>query len=117
MVPQLSTLWRSLKTQQIYGANTNVGKTVMSTILCKALADTYPTEYVWYLKPVSTGGVDQADDGHVSKFSPKTKTKCLYNYDKAVSPHIAARESPFKVSKIANKKMEYLLTNNTVVYV
>ncbi|TQS38167.1 hypothetical protein Golomagni_01332 [Golovinomyces magnicellulatus] len=96
MAPQLSTLWRSLKSYQIYGANTNVGKTVMSTILCKALDNVYPTEQTWYLKPISTGPDDQTDVKHIQYFSPKTKAKCLFQFDQAVSPHIAAQSSPFK---------------------
>ncbi|RKF63555.1 Bifunctional dethiobiotin synthetase/7,8-diamino-pelargonic acid aminotransferase, mitochondrial [Erysiphe neolycopersici] len=91
MATQSSTLWRFLKSYQIYGANTNVGKTVISTILCKALNNKFPTEQTWYLKPISTGPDDQADDLHIKVFSSRTKTKCLYKFERAVSPHIAAR--------------------------
>ncbi|RKF74961.1 Bifunctional dethiobiotin synthetase/7,8-diamino-pelargonic acid aminotransferase, mitochondrial [Golovinomyces cichoracearum] len=96
MAPQLSTLWRSLKSYQIYGANTNVGKTVISTILCKALENVYPNEQTWYLKPISTGPDDQSDVKHIQYFSPKTKAKCLFQFEQAVSPHVAARSSPSK---------------------
>lgn len=91
MASQSSTLWRFLKSYQIYGANTNVGKTVISTILCKALNNKFPTEQTWYLKPISTGPDDQADDLHIKVFSSRTRTKCLHKFEKAVSPHIAAR--------------------------
>jgi hypothetical protein len=93
MASKTSSLWRSLRTYQIYGANTNVGKTIMSTILCKAFKRQFPSQNVWYLKPVSTGPLDEADDRHISRFSSETKTKCLFQFDEAVSPHIAARSS------------------------
>lgn len=91
-----SSLWRSLRSYQIYGANTNVGKTIMSTILCRAFAKKFPNESMWYLKPVSTGPLDEADDRHLARFSPGTKTHCLYQFDEAVSPHIAARKAKVK---------------------
>lgn len=96
MASQSSTLWRSLRSYQVYGANTNVGKTIISTILCKALDNKNLAEQTWYLKPISTGPDDQADDLHITKFSPRTKTKCLHKYESAVSPHIAARSKTSK---------------------
>ena len=60
-----SPLSAGLRAFQIYGANTNVGKTVVSTILCKALlrpANDHGGGGVWYLKPVSTGPAADADD-------------------------------------------------------
>ncbi|KAG0647776.1 Bifunctional dethiobiotin synthetase 7 [Hyphodiscus hymeniophilus] len=94
MASKTSSLWRALRSYQIYGANTDVGKTVMSTILCKALVSKSPSENVWYLKPVSTGPLSEADNRHISQFSPETRTHCLYQFDEAVSPHIAARSKP-----------------------
>lgn len=88
-----TTLRRSLRAYQIYGANTNVGKTIMSAVLCKAFLKKSPGEAVHYLKPVSTGPLDEADDRHLSRFSPETKSRCLFQFDEAVSPHIAARSS------------------------
>jgi dethiobiotin synthetase/adenosylmethionine--8-amino-7-oxononanoate aminotransferase len=82
-----SSLYRHLLAYQVYGANTAVGKTVFSTILCKALTR---SEKTWYLKPVSTGPLNEADDGHVKLFAPETATTCLYQFGEAVSPHIAA---------------------------
>jgi len=55
-------LWRDLKALQIYGANTNVGKTVVSTLLCKALQRRAPPLGLLYVKPVSTGPTEEADD-------------------------------------------------------
>ena len=53
-------LFRSLRIHQIFGANTEVGKTIFSTALCRtslALG-----EKVSYLKPVGTGDLDEGDD-------------------------------------------------------
>lgn len=88
-----TSLRRSLRAYQIYGANTNVGKTIMSTILSKAFARNFPNEKTHYLKPVSTGPLDEADNSHISRFATQTTTKCLFQFDEAVSPHIAARSS------------------------
>ena len=48
---------------QVFGANTDVGKTIVSTILCKALQNAIPEIYkkVNYLKPVYTGSSVQSD--------------------------------------------------------
>lgn len=56
-------LFRSLRVYQIYGANTEVGKTVFSTILCKLASRYEKGEHAAYLKPVSTGPLSEADDG------------------------------------------------------
>jgi dethiobiotin synthetase/adenosylmethionine--8-amino-7-oxononanoate aminotransferase len=53
-------LWRNLIAVQIYGANTGVGKTVFSTLLGKHFGRT--RRAVRYIKPVSTGPEDEADD-------------------------------------------------------
>jgi dethiobiotin synthetase/adenosylmethionine--8-amino-7-oxononanoate aminotransferase len=55
-------LWRDLKLLQIYGANTSVGKTIVSTILCNAFQRRAPQGGILYLKPVSTGPLEEADD-------------------------------------------------------
>lgn len=61
MPPVSAALWRTLRGFQIYGANTGVGKTVVSTVLCKALSENEPVK-VGFLKPVSTGPLEEADD-------------------------------------------------------
>lgn len=64
-------LYHHLRIHQIFGANTNVGKTVTATALCRATANrstskatngTNNTPTVFYLKPVSTGPLNEADD-------------------------------------------------------
>jgi hypothetical protein len=61
-----SVLWPRLRTVQIYGANTGVGKTVISTLLCKALRRRLPDHSVHYLKPISTGPLDDQDNRYAS---------------------------------------------------
>lgn len=60
--PARSLLWRSLRAYQVYGANTEVGKTVFTTTLCKAARRLWQTENTTFLKPVSTGAAEEADD-------------------------------------------------------
>lgn len=102
-------LYPSLRALQIYGANTAVGKSVFSSILCAAFA---PKNGVYYIKPVSTGPLTEGDDRrdlypthrphvlklilyyrHISRFVPSVKTQCLYQFAEPVSPHVAARSS------------------------
>jgi len=84
-------LWRDLKVWQVYGANTDVGKTIVSTVLSKALAKRAPTNGLLYLKPVSTGPDAEADDRHITKHAPGILSKCLEQYSQPLSPHLAAR--------------------------
>jgi len=81
------SLYRHLLTYQVYGANTDVGKTIFSTVLCKAFARKKKT---WYLKPVSTGPLEDADNCHVSYFVPQVNASCLFQFEEAISPHLAA---------------------------
>ncbi len=83
-------LWRDLKAWQIYGANTDVGKTIISTVLCKALARRAPNNGLLYLKPVSTGPDREADDKHISRHTTGILSKCLKQYSQPLSPHLAA---------------------------
>ena len=68
MPPASAVLWRRLSAYQVYGANTNVGKTVVSTLLCKAIterqSDVQPrgNHIVGYLKPLATGPLEDRDD-------------------------------------------------------
>jgi dethiobiotin synthetase/adenosylmethionine--8-amino-7-oxononanoate aminotransferase len=62
MAPVGAALWRSLRAHQVYGANTDVGKTIVSTILCNAVNRLKTKKQSAFLKPVSTGALDDADD-------------------------------------------------------
>lgn len=57
-------LYRHLRIHQVFGANTNVGKTIFTTLLCKASLKPSGDRRtpVHYLKPVSTGPDNEADD-------------------------------------------------------
>lgn len=59
----MSLLYKNLRIHQIFGANTDVGKTVLSSALVRASAARKNT--VFYLKPVSTGPAQDADDEYV----------------------------------------------------
>ncbi|KAK4215566.1 pyridoxal phosphate-dependent transferase [Rhypophila decipiens] len=93
--PTGALLYPHTKTYMIFGANTDVGKTVVSTVLCLATRRTPEVidEVVYYLKPVSTGPATESDESYVRKYTNGIRTKTFYQWDKAVSPHIAARES------------------------
>lgn len=89
----MASLYKHLRVHQIFGANTDVGKTILTTALSRAsAAKRFP---VFYLKPVSTGALEDADDRHVTKFGGKASklihAECLFQYDEPVSPHLAAR--------------------------
>ncbi|THX40768.1 PLP-dependent transferase [Aureobasidium pullulans] len=88
-----SALWPRLRTVQVYGANTGVGKTVVSTLLCKALRKRLPDYNVHYLKPISTGPLEDQDNRHITRYSKDITSKTLLQFDDPVSPHIAARIS------------------------
>lgn len=57
----MSALFKHLRIHQIWGANTDVGKTILTTALVRASA--LRKQPVFYLKPVSTGPSDEEDDG------------------------------------------------------
>lgn len=59
--PLASLLWRSLKVCQVFGANTDVGKTIFTTFLARSAKAQWKNENVTFLKPVSTGPADEAD--------------------------------------------------------
>ena len=72
---------------QVHGANTEVGKTIFSTILlARNNGDRIPTHYI---KPVSTGPAAEEDLRHIKQYSPKTASECLVQYTDPVSPHLA----------------------------
>jgi dethiobiotin synthetase/adenosylmethionine--8-amino-7-oxononanoate aminotransferase len=60
-----SGLWRKHVAVQIYGANTDVGKTVFSTLLGKRFMK-HKNWRVHFIKPVSTGPQSDRDDESVN---------------------------------------------------
>ncbi|TGO23833.1 hypothetical protein BPAE_0120g00120 [Botrytis paeoniae] len=87
--PPPSLLSRSLPVYHLTASNTSLGKTIFSTLLCRQLLAKKQIPY--YLKPVSTGPLSEADDVHIERFAKGSKIACLFRYGEAVSPHIAAR--------------------------
>jgi dethiobiotin synthetase/adenosylmethionine--8-amino-7-oxononanoate aminotransferase len=65
----MSQLYKHLRIHQIFGANTDVGKTILTTALARASATRNIP--VFYLKPVSTGRPEDADDGSVNFTAPQ----------------------------------------------
>jgi len=104
------SLFRNLRVHQIFGANTDVGKTILTTALVGASAKR--GKNVFYLKPVSTGPLGEADDlyglsylllvilvdhllvhRHVTRYTKKyrgsVRAECLFRCEEPVSPHLA----------------------------
>ncbi|THW77386.1 PLP-dependent transferase [Aureobasidium pullulans] len=110
-----SALWPRLRTVQVYGANTGVGKTVVSTLLCKALRKRLPDYNVHYLKPISTGPLEDQDNRHITRYSKDITSKTLLQFDDPVSPHIAARISkePIDDQSILTRVHDELLSYAT----
>ncbi|KAF9871578.1 bifunctional dethiobiotin synthetase adenosylmethionine-8-amino-7-oxononanoate aminotransferase [Colletotrichum karsti] len=93
MAPVGALLWRSLRAYQIYGANTDVGKTIFSTVLCNAARKLWPNEQTSFLKPVSTGPLSEADDAHIGRFTTGVNKTTLFQFEIPASPHLAAQVS------------------------
>ncbi|KAG5985213.1 hypothetical protein E4U54_006050, partial [Claviceps lovelessii] len=73
--PLASLLWRSLRVYQVFGANTDVGKTIFTTLLARAAQRHWQHEHVAFLKPVSTGAEDEADDRYMWSEDPHTAAR------------------------------------------
>ncbi|CAK5263229.1 unnamed protein product [Mycena citricolor] len=89
----MSLLFKNLRVHQIFGANTDVGKTILTTALVRGSAAL--KNEVYYLKPISTGPMEEADDEHIKRYSgslmDRIHTECLYRFHVPVSPHLAAQ--------------------------
>lgn len=74
----------------VFGANTDVGKTLCSLGLCAAGTRRGPTSY---LKPVETG---VGDASRIRQYLGRDLRACdaLYSYERPVSPHLAATNPP-----------------------
>lgn len=78
---------KKLPVYQVYGANTEVGKTIFSTLLARTVLKGNQAAY--YIKPVSTGPDQEADINHLMKYAPQVKAECFIQYTQPVSPHLA----------------------------
>ncbi|MEM8938293.1 MAG: dethiobiotin synthase [Bacteroidota bacterium] len=90
----------------VAGIGTDAGKTVASTILCKALnAD--------YWKPVQAGDLDNTDSHKIAKWSPKTKIHPeAYCFTKPMSPHAAAEIDDMLIDE---NRLQIPETNNSLI--
>ncbi|KAI0297260.1 onanonoxo-7-onima-8-eninoihtemlysoneda [Multifurca ochricompacta] len=79
----MSLLFKNLRVHQVFGANTDVGKTILTSALVRASAA--KKNQVFYLKPVSTGPLQDADDEHVKRYAGPHRAlvnaHCLYRFD------------------------------------
>lgn len=94
-------LYARMRVHHVFGANTDIGKTVFTTGLSIA-ADALPCnpaavpapgrgEQAFYCKPVQTGPPDSWDDAHVLRYAPRTRASRLFTLPVALSPHVAAQ--------------------------
>ncbi|GAB1318048.1 Onanonoxo-7-onima-8-eninoihtemlysoneda [Madurella fahalii] len=91
--PPVGALLRpDLRIFQIFGANTDVGKTICSAVLCRA-STCKSDGTTRYLKPISTGPAATTDASHVEKYAPRVVSRTLCQYDLPISPHLAAKAS------------------------
>ncbi|KAJ3053503.1 hypothetical protein HK097_004141 [Rhizophlyctis rosea] len=115
-MPGIRALTAGFPTYQIFAANTGVGKTVVSTALCRAATQVRLTDFerrlgrlqndsvaarkVFYLKPVQTGYPIDSDAGHVSTYCQEAMSRVLYTYEEPASPHLTAlKEGPLVSDK------------------
>ncbi|KAI9190352.1 hypothetical protein H9P43_001786 [Blastocladiella emersonii ATCC 22665] len=79
---------------QVWGANTDVGKTILSAALCRAASETSSRPGpVWYLKPVQTGFPADSDARHVAAHVPRLAgAEVIHTFRDPVSPHRAAAD-------------------------
>src|SRR6476620_2907657 len=71
----------------VTGTDTNVGKTVLSALLCAGLGHMY-----W--KPIQTGTVEGTDRESVIRYAGIPESQTLpeaYRFEPPVSPHLAAK--------------------------
>ncbi|KAF9000638.1 pyridoxal phosphate-dependent transferase [Cyathus striatus] len=125
----MSSLFKHLRVHQIFGANTDVGKTILTTALVRASAT--KKNPVFYLKPISTGPIEDADDLHVKRFggdfAALIKSECIFRYKEPVSPHLAVKlastgdgsdipSDRTVVNSVANRLKNYAISINTYAH-
>ena len=101
------------RTNLIFGANTDVGKTVVSTGLVRASANA-----VHYVKPLQSGG---SDAGSVQRYRPDSTCKTLFEWDTPASPHTVSRleQKPVSDSQVLDALQTYLseIPDETTTYI
>ena len=88
----------------LFGANTDVGKSVVSAGLVRAAAAS-PNTTVHYVKPLQCGGSDASfvlqhrpDDGRPSNEFEEVHCETLFRWETPASPHLASRWEDIPVS-------------------
>jgi len=86
----------SMQTHIIFGANTDVGKTLVSAGLVRSALHSNPSSPVGYIKPLQCGGNDESavsrygvgkDEADMKRFI----SRILFLWDTPASPHLASR--------------------------
>jgi dethiobiotin synthetase/adenosylmethionine--8-amino-7-oxononanoate aminotransferase len=100
----------------VFGANTDVGKTLVSAGLVRASLDR--KDAVHYIKPLQCGGCDQAFvEKHVgardATIASRLRAQTLFNWDTPTSPHTASRLEDLPVSD--RQVMETLQTTMATI--
>ncbi|KAL7513562.1 hypothetical protein ACHAXN_010795 [Cyclotella atomus] len=87
------------RTHLVFGANTDVGKSVVSTGLVRAAAAATDSGTVNYIKPLQCGGSDESFVvRHDSQSQSNITCKTLFTWMTPASPHLASRWENLPVS-------------------
>lgn len=100
-------LWKNFPVHYVFGANTDVGKTIFSTALLRHLGN----ENSLYVKPISTGHLEDADDSHINRYASKSHSHCLAQLSTPCSPHLALQLE----SKIRDTESEPQVNDQVVL--
>lgn len=82
------------RTHLIFGANTDVGKSIVSAGLARVAAST-PGISVNYIKPLQCGG---SDESFVKKHRDSINCQTLFSWKTPASPHLASRLENLPIS-------------------
>lgn len=106
----MSLLFKHLRVHQVFGANTDVGKTILTCALLRA-----STKDVFYLKPISTGNIDDADDKSVHFFASIFTDIYLpwINVSTGISSAMLAGKSPQSVSIASMSQLALILSHKS----
>src|SRR5258708_14100036 len=94
----------------VTGTDTNVGKTLLSALLCAALDGTY-----W--KPIQTGAVEGTDRSRVAaigELPPERLVPECYCFDPPISPHLAAKREG-KTIRLSEIKLPKVNLNGPLI--
>lgn len=90
-------LARNKRSNIVFGANTDVGKTIVSAGLVRAALASPSCSAVHYIKPLQSGGSDRAFVERYNKH-PSLHPQTLFTWTTPASPHLAASLENLPVS-------------------